>query len=1006
MKILSLLFTFLMLTEISSGQIPLNFNHLTSDDGLTSNNTSCLLKDSRGFIWIGTDAGLNRFDGNYVKTYTHIIGDSTTLINNNILTLFEDDLNRIWIGTSLGLSILEPESSSFTNFIMLPMDDDSIDVSNGVLSINQFRGKIWIATSDKIIVTPSDTLNFVIAVEDLTPKSIKPPYFLPNRTITTANGIWFLASTGPLCLVDGQTLYNWDHNPEDWPIFNNKWIATLLNDGDSVIYYTTFQFPGIYAYKLATKVLDSIPLLNISEIWTLSLIRLNNDELLGSTWRNGIFTLNTNSGASKFYAPVMGNPRSLCSNNIGQLLLDDQKTVFLATDRGLDYFNPAQPQLKIVDLSNIILENTNVDIVEDANGKLWLGTENNGLYAYSPGTGIIEQFPLPGKYNRIWSMHFEHDRLILGSDGGLATFSTTSNQFKSLAGQLPDTIQKLTTHSSTFIFKDALGSHWIAQFPYNLLKYNFQTGEFISYSPKDPVNHLPGMGTITCGYLDEHGSLWLGYKDGDVSQINTFDNSIRNFKVKFNSDYGIVSDISSLGCDGNGNLWIGTTQTGLFKYNIALDSFTSYDTRDNLSSDMLGSLAIDHNNNIWINASNGLNKFEPSTENVTVYNTSDGFLHDQFNQSSSFLARDGTFYMVCGNYLISMSTDESEINTNLPKVVFLSYKKSGEEFAISSPYESLCFNASDRMITFEFFGINFIDPAKTRYAYKLDGFDEDWQTGSQPSATYTSLEAGKYTLRIKTTNKLGEVWSPETTMNIRVYGPLWLRWWFLALCFSFCILVAFSIYKYRLAHFRKIQAIRNKISKDLHDEIGSTLGSISIFSKAAEMMKADQYDEILSTVRLIGTNARNAMENMSDIVWAIQPSNDTLKDLMDRLQLYAFKMLEAKNITLQFDIPEDMYDAKLTLHQRRNIYLILCEAIHNVAKYSNATHCIVTAEIIHNKINLQIKDDGLGFDPVSKSLGGNGFINMKQRAQELNAVFTVFTEKLRGTILTLQFKNS
>jgi streptogramin lyase len=603
-------------------------------------------------------------------------------------------------------------------------------------------------------------------------------------------------------------------------------------------------------------------------------------------------------------------------------------------------------------------------------------------------------------------MHFEQDKLLLGTDGGLATFSTTSNQFKSLAGQIPDTIQKLTTHSSTYIFKDLLGSHWIAQFPYNLLKYNFQTGEFISYSPKDPIHHLPGVGTITAGCIDDHGSLWLGYKDGELSQINTRDNSIRNFKVIFNADYGLVSDISSLVCDGNGNLWISTTQTGLFKYNIALESFTAYGTRDNLSSDILGSLAIDNNSNIWINASNGLNKFEPTTKNVTVYNTSDGFIHDQFNQSSSILTRDGTFYMVCGNFLISLGTDEIEKNTNLPKVVFLSYKKSGEEIAITSADEPLCFHSSDRMITFEFFGINLIDPAKTQYAYKLDGYDQEWQYSDEASATYSSLAADKYILRIKTTNKGGKEWSPETTMQIRVYGPLWLRWWFLALCFSFCILVAFAIYKYRLAHFKKIQAIRNKISKDLHDEIGSTLGSISIFSKAAEMMKADQYDEIITTIKLIGVNARNAMENMSDIVWAIQPSNDTLKDLMDRLQLYAFKMLEAKNITLQFDIPEDMYDAKLTLHQRRNIYLILCEAIHNVAKYSNATHCIVTAEIIHNKINLQIKDDGLGFDPVSKSLGGNGFINMKQRAQELNAVFTVFTEKLRGTILTLQFKNS
>ena len=1023
MKILSLLFTFLVLAEISFGQIPLNFNHLTSDDGLTSNNTSCLLKDSRGFIWIGTDAGLNRFDGNNVKTYTHKIGDSSSLVTNDINTLFEDELHRIWIGTSAGLSILEPDSSSFINFTKVNCGGNSIDLK-GVKSINQFQAKIWIATTDKILTTPLENFSFEISVENLTPKKDRPAYFLPNKSITTNSAIWFLASTGPICIEDGLTFYNWDHNPHHLPIFEkfkNSWISSLYNDGDSVLYFATFFYAGLYRYRLANQQLDSIPFINKEEvngIWTLSLTRINSDELMGSTWRNGIYTLNTKSEASRFYLPDKTNLRSIGSRHSNHIIKDNDGTVFVATDQGLNYYNPSQLQFKIVDISNILDGNMSISITknglaieEDDQGNLWFGTQLGGLFSFSPATGKTEQFTFPGRYNRIWSIYHEHDKLILGTDGGLATFSIPSKIFKSLKNEIPEIVQRLTSHSSipassTFILKDPSGSYWIAIFPYGLLKYNFETREYIHYTSNDSIYHLPGLGTITSGCIDNDGILWLGYKSNDFSAINTHFNSIQNFKIQLKEDVGANGSISSVACDDEGNLWMATTQAGLLKYNIALKSFTSYDTRKGLSNDILGSVVIDAEGNLWTNATKGLNSLDPKTEIISTYNSSDGFLSDQFDLAPIFVSQNGTLYTCSDKYLLSFSPRDMPKNTNLPTLVFQSYQKYGEEYVIRPNDRQIEFNFRDRNLTFNYYGINFIDPKKTSYAYKLEGYDQVWQKSDVASATYNSIKAGKYTLRIKVTNKTDGEWSPETTMNIRVYGPLWLRGWFLALCFSFCLLVAFAIYKYKLAHFKKIQAIRNKISKDLHDEIGSTLGSISIFSKAAEMMKADQHDEILSTVRMIGTNARNAMENMSDIVWAIQPSNDTLKDLMDRLQLYAFKMLEAKNITLQFDIPEDMFNAKLTLHQRRNIYLILCEAIHNVAKYSNATHCIVTAEIILNKINLQIKDDGLGFDPVSKSLGGNGFINMKQRAQELNAVFTVFTEKLRGTILTLQFKNS
>ena len=220
------------------------------------------------------------------------------------------------------------------------------------------------------------------------------------------------------------------------------------------------------------------------------------------------------------------------------------------------------------------------------------------------------------------------------------------------------------------------------------------------------------------------------------------------------------------------------------------------------------------------------------------------------------------------------------------------------------------------------------------------------------------------------------------------------------------ILLFLLFLRYRDLQNLHIERIRNKISKDLHDDIGSTLSSISISSAVAQQMLPEQYPEILSTLRYIGESTRTSMENMSDIVWAINPKNDSFKNMMDRLQIFAIKILDAKNIRLQLEIPESLHHAKLSMPQRKNIYLILREAIHNVAKYSEASYCLISAEIIKKKIHLLIKDDGVGFNSVNAGLGGNGLINMKQRAEELNAAFYIHSEVMKGTSLFLQFKQS
>jgi len=1007
-----ILFPFLLLSLGVSGQDQERFNHLTSDNGLTSNNARCLLKDSQGFLWIGTDAGLNRFDGITVTPYTHVIGDSTSLVNNFINTLYEDSLQRIWIGTGGGLSILEPESDKFINFRKVIFPGYTIDFKIGIRTIRKFKNKIWIATENAVVTCPLDSFSFTQVNDNFKSQDDIPIYFLTNQAIVTSTAIWFLSSKGPYYTEDGKTFIHRYNKLDHLPIFKYPWYASIYADGDSILYFTTFHYDGIYTYRPATQSLDSIPFTHApkaKDIWIRSLYRLNPDELMGTSEHSGVFTFNTKTGNSKFFVPDPTNPNSLGSYHGDQILIDEG-VIFLATDLGLEYKNSLQLPFKVFNTLKTGIGNMKVCIAEDDAGNFWIGTLKQGLFCYTPATGKFIPFPLPGHYNNIWSLYYENNELLLGTRGGLATFSTTSKKFKSLKQEVPKVVQELTDGPTTSILKDNSGSFWIALFPYGLLKYNFTSKKYIHFTAVDSIYHLPGKGTISAATMDNNGTLWLGLNDGTVSYINTRDNSIRNLNNLPIGENEIIGKITSIKPDHKGNLWIGTTQSGLFEYNIATSNFKSFDTRQKLSSNSLSSIVFDQDGSLWINTTNGINKYNPISNKFILYNKSDGLPVDQYSHDASvniapiFLAKNGMIYTCSDSYLVSFEPRALETNPNFPKLIFPSYSFSGNSYTITSADKELHFTHKDKNITFEFFGINFIDASKTQFAYILEGYDEDWiDCGSIPSATYTDLPIGKHLLKIKTTNKSDKWNDQEASIMIHVSGPFWDKGKLIALSLIICALIFFVIYKIRLYQYNKIQSIRQKISRDLHDNIGSTLSSISISSLVAEKMDPGLKPELVPVIQSIGQSARTAIDNMNDIVWAISPANETFQDIMDRLQIFATSILAGRNISLQMDIPESLQHVKLDMQQRKNVYLLLREAINNVAKYSKAQNCKIAGKLNHNLISVQVVDDGIGMEEGKQSLGGNGLVNMRQRAEELNGQFQIHSQGLKGTQIDLQF---
>jgi signal transduction histidine kinase len=297
--------------------------------------------------------------------------------------------------------------------------------------------------------------------------------------------------------------------------------------------------------------------------------------------------------------------------------------------------------------------------------------------------------------------------------------------------------------------------------------------------------------------------------------------------------------------------------------------------------------------------------------------------------------------------------------------------------------------------------LNYIHPEKNSYAYKLENYDKDWiiTDASKRFANYTNLDPGTYVFKVKGSNNDG-VWNETPTeIKIIITPPFWQTTWFKALLALTVMAIVYAFYRYRVGQIVILQRIRNKIAADLHDDIGSTLNSIALYSDLAKKQPV-QRDYALG---MIAENARKIIDSMSDIVWMINPRNDSFDKVIFRMRSLTYDLQKTKKIECQFKYDETLNDVSLPMGMRRNLYLIFKEALNNMIKYSNATRASI--KILHekNKLILLISDNGIGFDH-SVSHNGNGLTNMVQRAEEIGAKLNIESEQGVGTNIELNIK--
>ena len=308
-------------------------------------------------------------------------------------------------------------------------------------------------------------------------------------------------------------------------------------------------------------------------------------------------------------------------------------------------------------------------------------------------------------------------------------------------------------------------------------------------------------------------------------------------------------------------------------------------------------------------------------------------------------------------------------------------------------YNSLRFSFSDNSV---------FDPSRIRYEYTLyKGGDTVWnRIEGKPELTLSELSAGNYQLLLRAENGLGELSSQITSFKIVVLPPYWQTWWFRILVLLAIGAVFYVIYRYRLKQVKRLQIIRNNIASDLHDDIGSTLNSISIYSEVAKQ----QAGKDIPALDMIGMNSRKIIESMSDIVWTINPENDSFEKIIVRMRSFAHQLLKAKKVEYTFEVDEKLNSIVLPMQVRKNFYMVFKEAVNNLIKYSHASRVSISLTEKNSSIFLNIRDNGIGI-PVNHETMGNGLLNMSRRAEEINAELNIVSGNGEGTAIELMLKH-
>jgi len=771
------------------------FEKYTVDDGLSQSTINCLFQDSKGYLWIGTQDGLNRFNGKNFDVFYNDPLNPKSISNKWIYDIAEDQYGNIWVATLFGLNKFNRNDETFEHFFHDNNNPRSIP-ENEVLGVMvDSKNNLWIRTRENLSIYDGKGFHsWDIPQDPFVSKKIlqKVPI------IETPWAIWTTSTKGLFCF--DKTTGNLEKIVKIKNInLANPYVTALAYDQKQTLWIGTIN--GLSKYDLRRKIITNYfhDDNNDNSLPTNSINYLTIDH-------NGNIWIGTDIGLCKFnpkrneFITYKSNPTDLSGlsyNVILSLIEDKSHNLWIGTDgNGINKVNLKPLKFKLYqnsDSKNAVHLSNNVigSVFKSDDGLIWIGTWGNGLDIYDPKSKQIRNYNSNSDgFKRITENHVHvilltsNGNYLLGTRNGITVYDTKQNKFFSAQDYYPNVnFPKFENTRIYSMIEDFRHNVWIGT-QSGLHKFNINTYEIESYYKNDGLCD----NTIVTLFEDDMNQIWIGTANGlnkyDFSKPNEFKTYQASDPLKVNptGEYNTLSNnyIYSINQDKK-YIWIGTG-SGLNRYDRASEKFKYYLKKDGLPNETIYEILIDLNNNLWMSTNRGIVELNTKENKFIAYDKGDGLQGLEFNNGASFQSSDGEFFFGGVNGLNSFYPDSIKINNFVPEIDFTYYniistKTDKLEPKVLQANDTIILKYTDKSLTIYFSVLEFTNPQKNQYKYYLKGQDNKWQeNGNKNFAIFTNLNQGTYSFKVKGSNN-DYVWSNEKSITIIVYPPIYKTIW-------------------------------------------------------------------------------------------------------------------------------------------------------------------------------------------------------------------------------------